>query len=138
MTASFFCPRCWQETDEKTSICPFCFYDRTRDDDLSYEEKLLSALHHPIRENRMIAVQLLGDLRSRAAIPVFASLLESETDFYFLREIIRALGKIGNPESWRLIRLLQKHNSTLIREAAARQLAGDLRDVHGQGSYNDV
>lgn len=129
MTASFFCPRCWQETDELITICPSCSYDRAGDSDLPYEEKLLGALRHPVRENRMIAVQMLGDLRSRAAIPVFASFLETETDFYFLREIIHALGKMGNPDSMRLLRLLKKHKSALIRKAAAEQLLACLREV---------
>jgi len=63
----------------------------------------------------MLAIQLLGDLRSQTALPVFRSMLETEQDFYVVREIVRSLAKIGTEESEDIIRTLEDHNSRLVR-----------------------
>jgi len=71
-------------------------------------------LRHPIRENRMMAIQLLGEIKSEKAVLVFASILESENDFYVIREIINSLNKIGSFESMDLIRKMNNHPSKLV------------------------
>lgn len=116
MPTRFYCPNCWNEVAEGTRICPYCGFDLSSYDILSYEEKLLLSLKHPIRENRMIAIQLLGKLKSRAALPVFESILDSERDFYVIREIIFALIKIDDEKSRALLSKLKRHKSTLIRK----------------------
>jgi predicted amidophosphoribosyltransferase len=113
-----FCPECWKEIGPQNAECPHCGCNLSQHDYLSYEEKLLAALRHPIRENRMLAIQLLGDLRSQAALPVFRSMLETEQDFFVVREIARSLAKIGSAESEDIIRMLEDHKSRLVRKIA--------------------
>jgi HEAT repeat protein len=120
MAACFFCPDCWIEIAVGTKTCPHCGYVIAEYESLSYEKKLIRALRHPVRENRMMAIQVLGELRSRAALPMFASVLKIEEDFYVTREIILALEKIGGTESKKIIRRLKTHKSKLIRSAAKR------------------
>jgi len=69
----------------------------------------------------MIAIQLLGNLKSQAAIAFFALLLETEEDFYVLREIVHSLKKIGSREGKELIRKLKYHSSKLVREFICEQ-----------------
>lgn len=118
MATHFFCPNCWQEIDERIIICPYCEYDILKHADLSYEERLICALRHPIDDSRMLAIQLLGDMRSRKALPHFATILETEDDFYIIREIIFSLAKIGNTECIDLIRRMKTHTSQLVRRVA--------------------
>jgi hypothetical protein len=113
-----FCPECWKKIGPQNADCPHCGCDLSQHDPLSYEEKLRAALRHPIRENRMLAIQLLGDLRSKPALPVFRSMLETEQDFYAVREIARSLAKIGSAESEDIIRTLEYHSSRLVRRIA--------------------
>jgi HEAT repeat protein len=120
MASCFFCPNCWKEINAQADSCEYCSYDLKKCKNLSYEEKLINALRHPVRENRMIAIQVLGELRSRAALTMFASILETEEDFYVIREIMRALEKIGGAESKEMILRLKTHKSKLIRSAAKR------------------
>jgi len=94
-----FCPECWKETEPQNIKCAHCGCNISQHDNLSYEENLLAALRHPIRENRMLAIQLLGDLRSQPALPLFRSMLETERDFCVVREIAWSLAKIGSAES---------------------------------------
>src|SRR5208283_1840464 len=89
-----YCPSCWNEINPGDDSCPHCSY-RMRDyDGLSYEMKLLYALDHPIRETRMMAIQLLGELKSTAALPAFRSILRAEDDVYIIREIARSLAAL--------------------------------------------
>ena len=101
-------------------LCPHCGYAISEYESLSYEKKLICALKHIVRENRMMAIQMLGELQSHAALPYFADILETEEDFYVIREITHALNKIGGEESKKLIRRLKTHKSKLIRSMAKR------------------
>jgi HEAT repeat protein len=101
--------------DQKSRQCLRCGYDLSTYEKLSYEEKLILALKHPIRENRMMAVQVLGKLHSRTAIPLFTSLLQTEEDFYMIREIVHALVRIGNVQSTDIIQKLKDHPLALVR-----------------------
>jgi hypothetical protein len=103
------------EVRENASICAYCRYDLTGYGRLPYEEKLILALKHPIRENRMLAIQLLGDLRSKKAISVFEAMLHDETDFYVIREVVRSR-KIGGKDSEQLLSSLSEHSSSLVRK----------------------
>jgi len=109
-----FCPRCWNEVNPGDNICSRCSY-RMRDyDDLCYERKLLHALDHPIRETRILAIQLLGELRSTSALPAFESILPAEEDVYVVREIARSLARIGNDKSLALLTNLKSHKASLV------------------------
>jgi len=83
-------------------------------DDLCYERKLLHALDHPIRETRILAIQLLGELRSTSALPAFESILPAEEDVYVVREIARSLARIGNDKSLALLTNLKSHKASLV------------------------
>ena len=118
-----FCPDCWKEIGERTTVCPHCRYDISRYANLSYERKLIGALRYPVRENRMMAIQSLGEMYSRVALPYFAAILETEEDFFVIREILYSLEKIGNTESRNIIRRLMTHKSKMVRETAKRLIS---------------
>jgi HEAT repeat protein len=69
----------------------------------------------------MLAIQLLGDLHSRSAIPAFRSIIQDENDFYVIREIVRSLRKIGGKDSEELLSALSKHKSKLIRDLVVQK-----------------
>jgi HEAT repeat protein len=121
---SFFCPHCWKEIGDHADRCAHCGYDLEKYRNLSYEKKLVNALHHPIRENRMMAAQLLGEIKSKEALAAFKEIIETQDDYYFIKEILLALKKIGGAESRALIERIKSHQSKLIRRAA-KHLAGN-------------
>ena len=45
---------------------------------LSYEDKLIAALGHPIRENRLFAIEALGNLRRQRALPHLSRILRED------------------------------------------------------------
>jgi len=113
-----FCPYCQMIVSEDATTCDYCGADLGQYSEASYEEKLLLALQHPVREHRMIAIQILGQIGTCRAIPEFSKLLDSEDDFYLLREMLHATAKIDCPESVDLLLKAEKHPSKLVRDVA--------------------
>jgi hypothetical protein len=113
---TFFCPQCWKEIPESALECPHCCYDLSGYERLSYEEKLILALRHPLPENQLMAVRLLGDLRSVRAVDCFQKMLAIETEFYLVREVVRSLRRIGTAEAAAAVMGLRGHPSHLVRK----------------------
>jgi len=113
--ATFYCPNCWRWSPTVQEVCPACGYTLADYHALSYDERLIRAVRHPIRENRMIAVELLGKRRYAPAVAVFAGLLSKERDYYMIREVARALCRIDTPESRAVLDRLRCHSSPLVR-----------------------
>ncbi|GAB4349081.1 MAG: hypothetical protein OHK0047_43140 [Leptolyngbyaceae cyanobacterium] len=90
---TYFCPNCWNKVDGKDAVCSHCGFSLTEYSNLSYEKSLILSLHSSIMNNRMIAIQILGELRSQEALPGFKEIIETENDFYSLREVLCALSK---------------------------------------------
>jgi hypothetical protein len=124
--AAYFCPKCWHEMGPDAGKCVSCGYDTAEYSLLSYEQKLLLALSHPIRENRLLAVQLLGELKSSAALPHFRAMLKIEDDFYTLREVLIALAKVETTEGRALVCEATRHESKIVRDFA-RLMTGSTR-----------
>lgn len=124
---TYFCPNCWSKIDQNEIKCPACGYDIANYSKLPYEKQLLLSLKHPIREDRMIAVQILGKLKNEDAVPEFEHLLKTENDFYLLREVLYALSKINSSRSRALILETTKHRSNLVRSFAERMMANTAK-----------
>jgi hypothetical protein len=116
----YYCPNCWAEIGPDVAACPRCGYRMADYDTLPFESKLILTLKHPIRENRMLAIQLLGERRCRGAIPAFEAILREETDPYVLGEIARASAWIGDDEGRTIVSRLRSHPSAVVRGMAER------------------
>jgi HEAT repeat protein len=113
-----FCPNCWVETGPHDPVCPSCGFRMAAFDALGYEGKLLLALKHPIPDNRLLAIQLLGELKSRSAVSVFATAVDEEQDPYVLGAIARALAVVGSNAARAILARLRSHPSVIVRSAA--------------------
>jgi len=120
---TYYCPHCWTILDEKDQVCPKCGYVIKDYQDLSYEDMLLNALHHPVPERRIIAAQVLGILKSQRALIEFLKILESEEEDYFiLRSILLAAANINHPNRIILLQKASQHPSALVRRLAVELL----------------
>lgn len=109
----FFCPSCWREISEQI-ICPFCQYDLREFHKLSYEDKLIGALKHPIKEIRKTAVFIIGLKRIEKAVTELERMINEEEDPFILMEIVKALRQIKNREAKVILEKLSSHRSSLI------------------------
>jgi HEAT repeat protein len=125
--ATHFCPKCWYEIEPDAAKCRSCGYDTAEYSRLPYEQKLLLALSHPIQDNRLLAVQLLGELKSSAAVLYFKTMLNDEDDYYLLREVLIALGKVASTERRAILQRATKHRSRIVRNFAKLIIDGSAR-----------
>ena len=109
--------------DNPLPRCPECGSDLDKSDRLSYEDKLICALKHPVEEHRMIAIETLGRLHSQAAVREFADMLETAADPYVLRAIVKALAEINSAASRAVLTNAAKHRFRIVRVTARRSLA---------------
>ena len=56
----FYCPACWEEIPADVERCPYCDADISPFDQKQFEDKLIIALGHPVRERVRMAVRSLG------------------------------------------------------------------------------
>jgi hypothetical protein len=120
----FFCPRCWDDFAEDTSVCPSCglgIYEFW--EPLDHVEKLIVALDHPEPSTPVRAAHLLGRIGDQRAVPALIRTVETTRDVYLARACIRALGEIGSPEAIRFLCGLTAHPARLIGEEAERALS---------------
>jgi|YelNatPaOPRAMG01_1025707.scaffolds.fasta_scaffold00756_21 HEAT repeat protein len=134
---TYYCPECWQVISEKDTRCPHCNYDLSRFNELTFEQKLLRSLDHPVVEMRIIAARTLGDLGYVDALPYFEKMLDQEkVDYYLLRAVLEATAKINHPQAMRILQRAKEHPSSLIRRLAAELIekrAGELASDIGGG-----
>lgn len=120
---TYYCPNCWVELTSIENICPGCGYQLEAYADLTLEEKLVMALNHPVAENRMLAVQILGKLGSVLALPQFENIItDRSADVYLQREVIKALARIDDPKTVELLQKALHHRSPLISQLAREHL----------------
>ncbi|MGB9800256.1 MAG: HEAT repeat domain-containing protein [Thermanaerothrix sp.] len=124
---TYYCPHCWHTLEGKATLCPYCGYDLSEFESLSYPQKLIHALHHPIPERRVIAAQVLGELGAAEALPAFEALLDKlqdeQYDYYLLRAVLEAVARIPDPRRVALLRRATHHPADLIARLAHDLLA---------------
>ena len=111
--------------DQNQATCPDCGFILEEFSQLSYEGKLLSSLYHIVPERRIMAAQILGDLKSQAALKEFKNIVYSmETDYYFLRVVLQAVAKFDDPDRLKIIRKATSNPSILVSSLAKEFLIG--------------
>ncbi len=122
---TYFCPHCWEIIPEKVQVCPACDYKLERYNQLSFEEKLLLSLEHPVLEQRILAVQTLGRLGSLQALdPVERIIWDFHSNPYLVRAALEAVAAIPSPHSRKILNRATVHPSHLIREKTQALLEG--------------
>lgn len=124
----YFCPSCWSEFKEDFRKCPACGYDIEEFENLSYEDKLIVALNHPVREFRINAIKQLGNMKSEKALQHFEKIISNGESIFILIEIIESLSKIPSKKSVELLFKLSKHRSRVVSGLAEDALK-DLQSM---------
>ena len=115
---TFFCPACWKKIQEDDRICPHCGADMTLLDQKSFDEKLIQALGHPIRETAGMAVWILGERKTVEAITPLIRLFEMTDNPFLQREILDALDKIGTEDALNFVMESLDHHISMVRRRA--------------------
>ncbi|MDI6713765.1 MAG: HEAT repeat domain-containing protein [Thermodesulfovibrio sp.] len=81
---------------------------------MPFEEKLIYALKHPVREIRKTAIFIIGLKKMRSAIKELEKILIYEEDSIMIIEILNSLKNIGTEEAMEIIERFKFHSSSLI------------------------
>ena len=117
-----YCPNCWKEVGERDEICAVCGGRLITHNSLSYEDKLLLALHHPLRQKRAVAVRILGRLRSEKALALFEKQLIESDDVFDLCEAMTALTNYDRDVKVPWFRTMIAHPSPVVSRLGRRLL----------------
>lgn len=121
---NYYCPNCWTIIQDTDAICPNCRYNLADFDTRVYEEKLLGALHHAVPERRRMAAQILGNIHSQRAVPVFKQMVEEQaSDYFFMRAVLLSVAKIEHPERISILRLAARSPYRMVAELAEELMA---------------
>jgi HEAT repeat protein len=96
----------------------------------SFTEKLILALNHTVRSTAYRSCYILGEKQERTAIVPLTELLHKTNDYFFIGEIIEALGKIGDEMAAPSIVEALQNNSFLVRAKAAAALR-NFKNLNG-------
>lgn len=98
----------------------------------------MRSLSHPVREQRMIAIETLGRIHHQPAIQKIEEIIRSDQDPFVIREVVRALYEMKTPECMSLLSSLYPHPSIIVREelnALAGAYQRQKNQGHEKGSY---
>ncbi len=115
---TFYCPACWKEIGEEDKKCPHCGSDITEHEKKSFDEKLIQALGHPIRETAAMAVWILGERKISESVVPLIRLFEQTDNPFLQRAILDALDKIGTEDALNFIMESLDHHISMVRRRA--------------------
>jgi hypothetical protein len=91
---------------------------------LTYEDRLVWALHHPDGDRAMVAAQILGQRRAAVAAPALRAVATDGGDPYLAAEALRSLIAIeGSDQIRELLDEPAACDSFMVAGVAARALA---------------
>lgn len=91
---TYYCTSCWHESQHDISKCPNCGAVWAYWPEQIYAEKLVNSLTHPVRDYRLIAVQVLGNIRYAPAEPFLTSIIQTELDIEMVQAAAESIRKI--------------------------------------------
>ncbi|AEE15083.1 hypothetical protein Thena_1471 [Thermodesulfobium narugense DSM 14796] len=112
MAIKYFCPFCKAELPEDLEICPFCKTDLR--DNVSYDDKIILSLDHPILDVRMLSIKLVGEKCIKKALPKLSDLANKSSDPLELIAIYKSLKQIGSSEANKIIEKIRQKNNKIV------------------------
>jgi HEAT repeat protein len=97
---------------EDLDVCVYCNADLR--DSISYDDKIILSLDHPILDVRMVSINLVGDKGIKEAVPKLSELANKSSDPLELIAICKALKRIDSGESIKLIEIIKQKNNKIV------------------------
>jgi HEAT repeat protein len=117
-----YCWHCYAENDRSSGPCEQFGRPVESPCETTYVEQLVWALRHPLPGRQMMAAQILGDRRERAAVEPLRELVDTG-DPYLAAQALRSLVAIVGPEPERpLLEQLARSGPPAVAGVALRAL----------------
>ncbi|MCS7164634.1 MAG: HEAT repeat domain-containing protein [Thermodesulfovibrio sp.] len=130
----FFCPSCWREISESVVMCPYCNYDLRDFNCLSYDDKLILSLKHPIKEIRRLIIFLIGLKKLKKALPELEKMIEYEEDPIVLIEIVKTLQQINDKYAKAILNKMRFHRFSIISRYIEQIEYSQIKEFYGKAT----
>ncbi len=121
----FFCSFCFAKVEESVRLCAHCGIDiEAHLQSMTYEERLVNALRHPLSEARMSSILTLANRLEPHLLELLLECAQTfATDVVQNLEILRAIAQADDLELRRKGLLeMSQHESLIIRNRAKEEL----------------
>ncbi|MEO1785172.1 hypothetical protein V4762_08900 [Thermodesulfobium sp. 4217-1] len=83
---------------------------------ISYDDKIILSLDHPILDIRMVSIKLVGDKRIKRALSKLSDLANKSSDPLELIAICKALKQIDSDEAIDIIGRIKQKNNKIVND----------------------
>lgn len=128
---TYYCWRCYGQNPHARGRCAHCGEESAPPEGVSFDERLLWALDHPLPERRLTAARTLGRRRLEAARPRLRELV-SDPDPYLAAAALEALVTIDGSEEHRALLDEARGGGSAPVRAAARRLLDEAERQPGR------
>jgi hypothetical protein len=80
--ATYYCFQCYARNTAPHGRCSACGGEIGQPAGISFDGQLIWALRHPLADRAMMAARILGQRRSKQAVPALQELSENPPDSY--------------------------------------------------------
>jgi hypothetical protein len=131
-----WCFYCYAVNREADGPCARCGRPIEGPPDRSYDDHLMWALHHPHSDRAVLAAQILGRRKVRAAVPALRRVVDQGRNPYLSAAALRAAVTIAGPSELReWLEGLATCDSFMVRSVARRALG--RRAHRSSGEHGD-
>jgi hypothetical protein len=124
-STAWYCFHCYATNPRASGPCAKCDDEIEPPPELSYDERLIWALDHPLADTAITAARLLGARRTAAAAGPLRRVVAAQRDPYLAAHALRALVAVEGFRATRpLLRELAAQGPMLLRRVARAELVG--------------
>ncbi len=92
----YYCSNCWSEINKDLEICPYCGNSQFLLNQEPFEKKLIRALTHPEPTTVVRAIKILGELKSKNALPDLFEIIKTQHDPFVVSEAVKSILEIDD------------------------------------------
>ncbi len=119
---TLYCWNCYHQVAAEQEPCPHCGQPSGPPAGTGCTQRLISTLHHPLPDRRLLAARTLGERRDPTAVPPLRHLVD-DPDLYVAAAGLTSLVTIAGLDGvGDLVRHLADHADAAPVRTAARQL----------------
>jgi hypothetical protein len=121
----WYCFHCFANNPRASGPCETCGDEIEPPLEISYDERLIWALDHPLADTAITAARLLGVRRPAAAAGPLRRVVVAQRDPYLAAHALRSLVAVEGFQAMRpLLRELAARGPVLLRRVARAELGG--------------
>ncbi len=93
---TYYCSNCWNEINKEAKVCPYCGKLQSLLKQEPFEKKLIRSLNHPEPTTVVRALKILGELKTKEALPGLFKIIKTQEDPFIVSEAVKSILEIDD------------------------------------------